>query len=693
MATTLALPLLLAVPLAPLAGALVAGLFGRQVGRTGAHTVTIAGVALSFVLSAWVLWEVVAHGARFNGTVYEWMRVGSLKMEIGFLIDGLSAMMMCVVTFVSLMVHIYTVGYMADDPGYQRFFSYISLFTFSMLMLVMSNNFLQLFFGWEAVGLVSYLLIGFWFTRPTAIFANMKAFIVNRVGDFGFILGIGLVVAFAGTLDYSEAFARGGELAGVKFPGSDWMLLTVLCICLFIGAMGKSAQFPLHVWLPDSMEGPTPISALIHAATMVTAGIFMVARMSPLFELSDAALSFVMIIGAITALFMGFLGIIQNDIKRVVAYSTLSQLGYMTVALGASAYSVAVFHLMTHAFFKALLFLAAGSVIIGMHHDQDIRNMGGLRRYMPITWITALIGSLALIGTPLFSGFYSKDSIIEAVHASHLPGAGFAYFAVAAGVFVTAFYSFRMYFLVFHGPERFRDKPFPPEAHHDDVHDEPEGHGAEAHASHGEPGAHDSHAAPRESPWVVTLPLVLLAIPSAVIGFVTISPMLFGDFFASSIRVIADRHPAMEELAREFHGPLSMALHSLTGPIFWLALAGVVSSWFLYMRRPDIPARVQRRFSGLYRILDNKYYFDWFNENVLARGARATGMGLWKGGDVAVIDGVLIDGSARGIGSLAAVTRLLQSGYLYWYALFMIVGVIGLMTWQLWPYLGNPFGR
>ena len=688
MPATLSLPLLLVVPLAPLAGALVAGLFGRQVGRAGAHTVTIAGVALSFLLSAWVLWD-VAHGARFSGTVYEWMRVGSLKMEIGFLVDGLTAMMMCVVTFVSLMVHIYTVGYMADDPGYQRFFSYISLFTFSMLMLVMSNNFLQLFFGWEAVGLVSYLLIGFWFTRPTAIFANMKAFIVNRVGDFGFILGIGLVLAYAGTLNYGEAFARAGEMAKLTFPGTEWMLITVTCICLFIGAMGKSAQFPLHVWLPDSMEGPTPISALIHAATMVTAGIFMVARMSPLFELSDAALSFVMVIGAVTALFMGFLGIIQNDIKRVVAYSTLSQLGYMTVALGASAYSVAVFHLMTHAFFKALLFLAAGSVIIGMHHDQDIRNMGGLKKYMPVTWITALIGSLALIGTPLFAGFYSKDSIIEAVYASHLPGAGFAYFAVAAGVFVTAFYSFRMYFLVFHGPERFRDKPFPPEAHddaHDETHDEPE-----AHASH---DTHSAHAhEPHESPWVVTLPLVLLAIPSAVIGFITIEPMLFGDFFADAIRVVAEKHPAMEELTHEFHGPLTMALHAFTGPIVWLALAGVVSAWFLYMRRPDIPAAIQRRFSGLYRILDNKYYFDWFNENVLARAARATGMGLWKGGDVAVIDGVLIDGSARSIVSLAAVTRLLQSGYLYWYALFMIVGVIGLMTWQLWPYLGNPFGR
>ncbi|MEP7140918.1 MAG: NADH-quinone oxidoreductase subunit L [Caldimonas sp.] len=678
MTTTLSPALLVAVPLAPLVGALVAGLFGKQVGRAGAHSVTILGVLVSFLISAWVLYAVAVDGARFNATIYEWMRVGPLRMEVGFLIDGLSAMMMCVVTFVSLMVHVYTIGYMADDPGYQRFFSYISLFTFSMLMLVMSNNFLQLFFGWEAVGLVSYLLIGFWFTRPTAIFANMKAFIVNRVGDFGFILGIGLIVAFAGTLDYREAFARGGELAQLPFPASDWRLITVICICLFIGAMGKSAQFPLHVWLPDSMEGPTPISALIHAATMVTAGIFMVARMSPLFELSDTALSLVMTIGAVTALFMGLLGIIQNDIKRVIAYSTLSQLGYMTVALGASAYSVAVFHLMTHAFFKALLFLAAGSVIIGMHHDQDIRNMGGLRKYMPWTWVTFLVGSLALIGTPLFAGFYSKDSIIEAVHASHLPGAGFAYFAVAAGVFVTAFYSFRLYFLVFHGEERFRHKPFPPEAHDDHAaHDEPDAH------------AHDDHAAPHESPAVVTVPLILLAIPSVVIGFFTIGPMLFGDFFKDAITVLVEKHPAMEELAKEYHGPLAMAGHALTGPIFWLALAGVVVSWFFYLRRPDIPAAIQRRFSFVYTILDNKYYFDWFNENVLARATRALGTGLWKGGDVGVIDGIFIDGSASAIGSVAVLTRRLQSGYLYWYALVMIVGVIGLMTWQLWPFLAG----
>lgn len=670
MATELNPSTLLWVPLAPLAGAVIAGFFGKWVGRRGAHTFTILGVLISFILSAMVLKSVAVDGARYSGTVYEWMVLGGLKMEVGFLIDGLSAMMMCVVTFVSLMVHIYTIGYMEEDPGYQRFFSYISLFTFSMLMLVMSNNFLQLFFGWEAVGLVSYLLIGFWYTKPTAIFANLKAFLVNRVGDFGFILGIGLIVAYAGTLSYAEAFAKGPELARLTFPGTEWMLITVTCICLFIGAMGKSAQFPLHVWLPDSMEGPTPISALIHAATMVTAGIFMVARMSPLFELSQTALSFVLVIGAITALFMGFLGIIQNDIKRVVAYSTLSQLGYMTVALGASAYSVAVFHLMTHAFFKALLFLAAGSVIIGMHHDQDIRNMGGLRKYMKITWITSLLGSLALIGTPLFSGFYSKDSIIEAVHASTIPGSGFAYFAVMAGVFVTAFYSFRMYFLVFHGKERFHHKPFPPET--DDAH----------HEAHG-----DEHHDPHESPWVVTAPLILLALPSVFIGYWTIGPMLFGEFFKDSIVVDAAKHPAMAELAQHWHGAFAMALHGLATPVFWLAAAGVGLAYVFYLVKPEIPAAIKSRFGFVYRVLDNKYYMDWFNEHVIAVATRALGRGLWKGGDVGIIDGVAIDGSARVIGGVAGVVRLFQTGYLYWYALVMILGVLGLMTWQLWPTL------
>ena len=673
MSQTLSASTLLAVPMAPLVGAVMAGILGTSlggnvIGRRVSHSLTILAVLLSFVLSALTLYSVVQHDARFNETLYTWMVVGGLKMEIGFLIDGLTAMMMVVVTFVSLMVHIYTIGYMAQDDGYNRFFAYISLFTFSMLMLVMSNNMLQLFFGWEAVGLVSYLLIGFWFNKPTAIFANMKAFLVNRVGDFGFILGIGLIAAYSGTLNYSEVFAKRGELTGLLFPGTNWLLITVICICLFIGAMGKSAQFPLHVWLPDSMEGPTPISALIHAATMVTAGIFMVARMSPLFEMSDAALSFIMVIGAITALFMGFLGIVQNDIKRVVAYSTLSQLGYMTVALGASAYSVAVFHLMTHAFFKALLFLAAGSVIMGVHHNQDIRWMGGLRKYMPITWVTALVGSLALIGTPLFAGFYSKDSIIEAVHLSHLPGASFASFAVLAGVFVTAFYSFRMYFLVFHGKERFDQTP---DAHsHDDHHD---GH-----------HHHESHHKPHESPWVVWLPLVLLAIPSVVIGYLTITPMLYGHLFSDAIFVDLTRHPGMLELAKAFHGPGAMALHALTTLPFWLAAGGVATAYYMYLVNPALPAAIKARAMPLYALLENKYYLDWFNENVLARGARGLGVSLWKVGDQTLIDGTLVNGSWKVVAAFSGLVRWFQTGYLYHYALAMILGIFVLMTYFVW---------
>jgi NADH-quinone oxidoreductase subunit L len=635
--------------------------FGKKVGRATSHTVTILGVLIAFIISFQTLLAVM-DGAKFNGTIYHWMTVGGLKLEIGFLIDSLTAMMMCVVTFVSLMVHIYTIGYMQDDEGYNRFFSYISLFTFSMLMLVMSNNFLQLFFGWEAVGLVSYLLIGFWYTKPSAIFANMKAFLVNRVGDFGFILGIGLLLAYAGSMSYDEVFAKKEALAQLTLPGTDWMLLTVACICLFIGAMGKSAQFPLHVWLPDSMEGPTPISALIHAATMVTAGIFMVARMSPLFELSDTALSFVLVIGSITALFMGFLGIIQNDIKRVIAYSTLSQLGYMTVALGASAYSAGVFHLMTHAFFKALLFLAAGAVIINMHHDQDIRNMGGLRKYMPITWLTSLIGSLSLIGTPFFSGFYSKDSIIEAVHYAHIAGAGFANFAVMAGVFVTAFYSFRMYFLVFHGEERFGK---PHHDHQDHGHDE---HGDEPH--HGlAPGEK-----PHEAPWVVTIPLILLAIPSVVIGYMTIEPMLFGDFFKGVI-FVSESHPAMAELAKEFHGALEMGLHGFTSLPFALALAGVVAAYYCYLVNPKVPAWFYSKLHPLYALLDNKYYMDKLNDVVFAGGARLLGRGLWNVGDRTLIDGLIVNGSAKLVGWFATITRAFQTGYIYHYAFTMILGI------------------
>ena len=666
MSQTLSASTLLAVPLAPLVGSLLAGILGTQfagnrIGRATSHTVTILGVLVAFVLSAMTLHSVVTENAFFNQTIYTWMVVGDLRMEVGFLVDSLTAMMMVVVTFVSLMVHLYTIGYMEEDAGYNRFFAYISLFTFSMLMLVMSNNLLQLFFGWEAVGLVSYLLIGFWFNKPTATFANMKAFLVNRVGDFGFILGIGLIAAYAGSLNYTEIFSKSSDLGNLYFPGTDWMLVTVVAICLFIGAMGKSAQFPLHVWLPDSMEGPTPISALIHAATMVTAGIFMVSRMSPIFEMSDTALNFILVIGAITALFMGFLGIIQNDIKRVVAYSTLSQLGYMTVALGASAYSVAVFHLMTHAFFKALLFLGAGSVIMGVHHNQDIRWMGGLRKYMPITWITSLLGSLALIGTPLFSGFYSKDSIIEAVAFSDLPAAGFASFAVLAGVFVTAFYSFRMYFLVFHGKERYDQNP---EAHHDDHH-----------------GGHSGK--PHESPWVVTLPLVLLAVPSVFIGFLTVQPMLFGEFFKDVIFVDA-RHGAMAGLEGIFHGPLAMAVHALQTAPFWLALAGVVTAYYMYMINPALPAAIKKSMRPIYSLLENKYYMDWFNENVLARFARILGAGLWKVGDQALIDGAVVNGSWKCVGWIAGILRWVQSGYIFHYALIMLLGVFGLMTYFVW---------
>jgi len=657
------------IPILPLIAAVIVGLFGCKLPRSTAHWFTIGAVGASFVLSAYVL-NATLNGFTFNGNLYTWLTSGEIQFNVGFLIDNLTAMMMVVVTFVSLMVHIYTIGYMHEDPGYSRFFSYISLFTFAMLMLVMSNNFMQLFFGWEAVGLVSYLLIGFWYTRPTAIYANLKAFLVNRVGDFGFLLGIGMVLFYTGTLDYAAVFQSAPKLTNVQvniLPNTSWSLMTVTCILLFIGAMGKSAQVPLHVWLPDSMEGPTPISALIHAATMVTAGIFMVARMSPLFELSTTALSFVMIIGAITALFMGFLGIIQNDIKRVVAYSTLSQLGYMTVALGASAYSVAIFHLMTHAFFKALLFLAAGSVIMGMHHDQDIRHMGNLKKYMPVTWVTSLIGSLALIGTPFFAGFYSKDSIIEAVSFSHITGSSFAYFAVLAGVFVTAFYSFRLYFLVFHGNEKWREMKHAHDEHHHD-----HNHGISAKDNPHEPG------------WVVKLPLILLAIPSVFIGYIALEPMLFGHFFSGAIAVDSLSHPAMAHLAHHYteflHSPAGMALHGFTSLPFILAASGVVLAWFFYMIRPDIPAQIQQKFNGIYQILENKYGFDSFNERVFAGGARFVGDKLWQIGDVQLIDGAIVNGTANLIGRISSKVRHLQSGLIYHYAFAMIIGVFLFLT-------------
>jgi len=641
------LQLYLLVPLAPLAGALIAGLGGRRIGRAGAHWVTIIGVAISFAASCLIFLDVL-DGAVFNGPVYTWLVSDGIRFEIGFLIDRLSALMMVVVTFVSLMVHVYTVGYMADDPGYQRFFAYIALFTFSMLMLVMANNFLQLFFGWEAVGLVSYLLIGFWYTRPSAIYASLKAFLVNRVGDFGFLLAIALVLAYFGTLDYAAVFSRAPSMAGATIeviPGAPWLLLSAICIGLFIGAMGKSAQFPLHVWLPDSMEGPTPISALIHAATMVTAGIFMVARMSPLFELSQTALSLVLVIGGITALFMALIAVVQYDIKRVVAYSTLSQLGYMTVALGASAYSAAIFHLMTHAFFKALLFLGAGSAIIALHHEQDMRRMGGLWKLMPWTYGTVLIGAIASAGVPGFAGFFSKDAIIEAVHLSRTPGAGFAWLAVTACVFVTALYTFRLVFYAFHGKARF------------DTHDH----------------------APHESPAVVTVPLVLLAIPSICAGWV-IGPVLYGGYFGNSIS-IAPTHSGLREMAEEFHGVLPMMAQAVKTVPFWMTVAGIAAAWYLYILKPELPAKLRQKAGVLVTVLEEKYGFDRFYDWFFAGGARKFGSGLWRFGDVTVIDGLMVNGSARLIGWFAGVVRLVQSGFIYHYAFFMIIGVSMLLTY------------
>jgi NADH-quinone oxidoreductase subunit L len=647
-------PIYLTIALAPLAAAVIAGLFGKAIGKAGAHGITILGVGASCILSFYVLYRILFEGqAPFNGTVYTWLVSDGVTMDVGFLIDRLSAMMMVVVTFVSLMVHIYTVGYMDEDPGYQRFFSYISLFTFSMLMLVMSNNFVQLFFGWEAVGVVSYLLIGFWYTRPTAIFANLKAFLVNRIGDFGFVLGIAAVLRYTGSLDYATVFAHADQIAAAQIHISStvvWPAITFTCICLFIGAMGKSAQVPLHVWLPDSMEGPTPISALIHAATMVTAGIFMVARMSPLFELSETALSVVLIIGATTAFFMGLLGIVNNDIKRVIAYSTLSQLGYMTVALGVSAYGAGIFHLMTHAFFKALLFLAAGSVIMAMHHEQDMRKMGGLRKYLPITYWTCLVGALALIGFPGTAGFFSKDALIDAVSLSHRTGSGYAYFCVMTGVFVTALYTFRMFFMTFHGEPRMD--------HHTKEH-------------------------LHESPWVVTVPLILLAIPSALIGWFTVKPMLFGGYFDGAIHVLP-ANDVLGRLGEEFHGSGEFVWSAFTAPPIWLAAAGVFTAWLFFLKKPALADSAERSFKWLYTILADKYGFDWFNEHVIMPAARHLGGGLWRFGDQIVIDDGLVNGSARTVGWLGSVMRYAQSGYLYHYAFAMILGLASFLVWIVW---------
>ncbi len=641
--------LYLLVPLAPLLGAIIAGLFGRRIGRVWSHRITIALVSVSLLASIIIFFDVLK-GNVFNGTVYTWLVSGDTRFEVGFLIDQLSALMMIVVSLVSLMVHVYTIGYMHDDPGYQRFFSYISLFTFSMMMLVMSNNFLQLFFGWEAVGLVSYLLIGFWYTRPTAIYANMKAFLVNRVGDFGFLLGIALILFHFESLDYRFVFEHASDITDKKIeliPGVEWLVITVICILLFIGAMGKSAQFPLHVWLPDSMEGPTPISALIHAATMVTAGIFMVARMSPLFELSDTALSVILVIGGITTLFMALIAVVQTDIKRVVAYSTLSQLGYMTVALGASAYSAAVFHLMTHAFFKAVLFLGAGSVIIAMHHEQNMQKMGGLKQYMPITYWTMFIAALASSGVPGFSGFFSKDAIIEAVHFANIPGAEFAYFCVLTTVFVTALYTFRLIFMTFHGQPRM-----------------------------------DSHTKEHlhESPWVVTLPLVVLAIPTVISGWF-IGSIVFGDYFANAI-YIASAHDAIEKLRVEFTGIGGMMIHALSTAPFWLSVAGIFTAWFLYSVRTEIPEKIKYMLYPLYQLLDRKYYIDELYSWLFAGGTRTLGNTLWKYGDIKLIDGFFVNGTARIVAFTASMVRRFQTGYIYHYAFTMIVGIFVILT--LW---------
>lgn len=660
----------LIIALAPLLGAILAGLFGtgflgRPVSRFMAHRITIALVALSAIGSIYVLFDVL-EGNTFDGTVYVWSMIGDIKLEIGFLIDPLSALMMTVVTTVSLMVHIYSIGYMADDDGYERFFSYISLFTFAMLMLVMANNMLQLFFGWEAVGLVSYLLIGFYYTRPTAIFANMKAFLINRVGDFGFVLGIGLLFAYTQTMNYGEVFAQADTLVTLNLPGTDWLLVTVACVCLFIGAMGKSAQVPLHSWLPDSMEGPTPISALIHAATMVTAGIYMVSRFSPLFEFSDVALSLMIVVGGIGALFLGILGVVQNDIKRVIAYSTLSQLGYMTVALGASAYSVGIFHMMTHAFFKSLLFLAAGSVIMAVHHNQDIRYMGGLRKYMPITYITFLIGGLALSAFPFTAGFYSKEHIIEAAGYANVWGANFAYICVLLGAFVTALYTFRVFFVVFHGEERYDQLP--------------------ADDSHGHDHGHGDHGKPHESPWVVTLPLALLAIPSLVAGAMFVNPLLFGDFFTYLNSVQLQGHDAMRELASNWQGWFEYGMHAFVTLPFYLALAGGLVAWYCYVINPAVPAKIKNALSFLQPVFDHKYYFDWFNESVISPAARGLGRFLWTKADEGVIDGLAVNGSAKVVGAFAAVSRRLQSGYIYHYAFAMIIGLMALISFIIWNY-------
>ncbi|HCW6764899.1 TPA: NADH-quinone oxidoreductase subunit L [Legionella pneumophila] len=648
----------LVIVLTPLVGSAIAGFFRNQIGRVGAHTVTILGVAISLLCSIFLAWGLFSGSIpNTNSLVYHWASGGALipyEFNIGFLIDPLSVVMLVIVNFVSLLVHVYSIGYMADDDGYQRFFSYISLFTFMMLMLVSANNFLQLFFGWEGVGLVSYLLIGFWYQKESAIEGSLKAFLVNRVGDFGFVLGIGLIFAYAGSLDYEKVFTSANYLASQNielFSGYSWSLITVICLLLFVGAMGKSAQVPLHVWLPESMEGPTPISALIHAATMVTAGVFMIARISPLIELSTAALSTVLVIGATGALFTGILALVMNDIKRVVAYSTLSQLGYMMVAMGASAYSAGMFHLLTHACFKALLFLGAGSVIIGMHHEQDMRKMGGLWNKMPITYVTYVIGSLALCAFPLFAGFYSKDTIIEAAQLSQIPGSSYAYFCVTAGAMVTALYTFRSLFMTFHGKPRMDEHTL-------------------------------SHI--HESPWVVWLPLVLLAIPSIILGYVLYMPILFDTptLLGSSIFVLPE-HNVLAELAHEVSSPFASAVHAIYSLPFWITVLGAIIAWVCYIAVPSIPGYLARYFSIIYSILLNKYGFDRFNELFFVKGARGLGIAFYKIGDQKLIDGAVVNGSGRLVRWFSGKGRKIQSGYIYHYATVMVFGLLAFLCWLI----------
>lgn len=652
------IPLYLTIILSPLFASTIVGLFGFALGKKISHTLTILGVLISTIGSYILLSQVLNTGLHYDGPLYTWLTVGTQSYSVGILIDSLTATMLTVVTSVSLMVHIYTIGYMEQEDGYTRFFSYISLFTFMMIMLVMSNNFIQLFFGWEGVGLVSYLLIGFYFQRESATFANLKAFLINRIGDLGFLLGIGLVLAYFGTLNYAEVFAKLNEVSGLTFLNTGWSVITLICLLLFVGAMGKSAQFPLHVWLPDSMEGPTPISALIHAATMVTAGIFMVARLSPMYNLSETALSFIAIIGAINALFLGLLGLIQNDIKRVVAYSTLSQLGYMAVALGCGAYSVGIFHLMTHAFFKALLFLAAGSVIVAMHHEQDMRKMGGLWKYMPITYVVTILGNLALAGIPPFAGFFSKDMILEAASNAHehgMYGSSFVVFCVYAAVFVTACYSFRQLFMTFHGKERFRD------THDDHGHSHDDHHGA---------------VEPKESPWVITLPLVLLAIPSVIIGWLAFSKFVPGEFFSG---VIFNASFFADKLAEDPITPVHMMLASLHELPVYLALGGILVA-FIAHKSPAFVAVIKSVFKPAIYVMERKYFMDDLYIAIFAPLARGTGKLLWSIGDIFLIDGLVVNGSARVVAVFAKIFRRAQTGFVNSSATYMVLGVLILLT-------------